>query len=155
MNEKATAIGAINTKFINATGLPGPGQHTTALDLSRIMRYAINYSRLREIIGTPTAKVLTEKGKHLFLRNTDKLLWSDEEVIGGKTGYTSMAKHCFVCVAGHQTKEIIVAVLGSPSRKNLWRDTEKLIAKGLGKRVHGRPVLRGSNLTILSCTQDL
>ena len=136
MNKKAITLGATNTKFINSTGLPGPGQHITAVDLSRIMRYAMNCSKLREIIGTPTAHVATEKGQTFFLRNTDKLLWSDEEVIGGKTGYTLSARHCFVCAAGNKTKEIIVALLGSPSRRSLWRETERLIAKGLEKEVH-------------------
>ncbi len=95
MNQKAASIGAVNTKFINATGLPGGGQHITAIDLSIIMRYAMSHPKLREILATPSAEVSTEKGKAIFLRNTDKLLWSDEEIIGGKTGYTWTAKHCF------------------------------------------------------------
>ena len=136
MNKKAIAIGAMNTKFINATGLPGPRQHITAVDLSRIMRYALTYSKLKEIIGSPTAQVSIEGGKTLSLKNTDKLLWSDEEIVGGKTGYTWSARHCFVCAAEHKTKKIIVAVLGSPSRNNLWRETEKLIAKGFEKEIH-------------------
>ncbi len=70
------------------------------------MRYAINYSKLREIIGTPTAHVSTENGETIFIKNTDRLLWSDEEVIGGKTGYTLKAKHCFVCAARHKKKRI-------------------------------------------------
>ena len=135
MNEKATAIGATNTKFINATGLPGPRQHITAMDLSRIMRYALTYSKLKEIIGSPTAQVSIEGGKTLFLKNTDKLLLSDEEIVGGKTGYTWSAKHCFVCAAENKSKKIIVAVLGSPSRNNLWRETEKLVAKGFAKEI--------------------
>lgn len=133
MNQKAVTLGATNTKFVNATGLPGPDQHITAVDLSRIMKYAMNYSKMREIIGTPTTHIATEKGKTFFLRNTDKLLWSDEEVIGGKTGYTLSARHCFVGAAGNKTREIIVALLGSPSRRSLWRETERLIAKGLEK----------------------
>jgi len=86
MNEKALSIGAEDTKFINATGLPGDGQYTTALDLSKILSYALRLSKLREIIGTPEAKIKTEKGKVFFLKNTDKLLWSDEKIIGAKRG---------------------------------------------------------------------
>ena len=56
--------------------------------------------------------------------------WSDENLIGGKTGYTFEAGHCFVCAAECQNKRIIVAVLGSPSRKPLWKETEELIHKG-------------------------
>lgn len=40
MNRKALAIGTDNTRFINATGFPGEGQHSTAYDLSKIMRQA-------------------------------------------------------------------------------------------------------------------
>jgi D-alanyl-D-alanine carboxypeptidase len=122
MNKKAISIGAMNTKFINATGLPGPGQHITAVDLSMIMKYAMRYSKLKEIIGTPVAQVRTEKGKSLVLKNTDKLLGSDQKIIGGKTGYTDSAKHCFVGVAEHERKMVIVAVLGSPVETSLGRD---------------------------------
>ena len=131
MNRKALAIGSSNTKFINANGLPGPGQYTTALDLSKILNYAMKFSKLREIIGTPETQISTESGKIFYLRSTDKLLWSDEKVIGGKTGYTFKAGHCFVCAAQSDSKTILVAVLGSPSRKNLWADTEKLISRHL------------------------
>jgi serine-type D-Ala-D-Ala carboxypeptidase (penicillin-binding protein 5/6) len=131
MNQKALAIGAMDTKFINANGLPGSGQYTTALDLSKILNYALKVPKLREIIGTPEAQITTARGKVFHLRSTDKLLWSDEKVIGGKTGFTQKARHCFVCAAQSGEKTILVAVLGSPSRKNLWAETEKLISENL------------------------
>jgi D-alanyl-D-alanine carboxypeptidase (penicillin-binding protein 5/6) len=131
MNQKALAIGAKDTKFINANGLPGRGQYTTALDLSKILNYALKIPKLREIIGTPEAQIATERGRIFYLRSTDELLWSDKKVIGGKTGYTQKAGHCFVCAAQREEKMILVAVLGSPSRKNLWADAEKLIAENL------------------------
>ncbi len=130
MNEKSVSIGATNTKFINASGLPGGGQHITASDLSRIMRAALHYPKLRGILATPAAAVSTEKGKVIVLRNTDKLLSSDEEVIGGKTGYTYQAKHCFVFAAERNKKTIIVSLLGSPSRKNMWKEARELTDKG-------------------------
>ena len=130
MNQKAVSIGAEHTQFINATGLPGEGQYITALDLSRIMRHAMGYPKIREILATPTATVSTENGKTLFLRNTDKLLKPDEEVIAGKTGYTDSAKHCFVCAAERNRNTVIVSLLGSPSRRNLWKEAKKLIKTG-------------------------
>jgi D-alanyl-D-alanine carboxypeptidase (penicillin-binding protein 5/6) len=130
MNQKAASIGAANTKFINATGLPGGGQYITASDLSRIMRHALHFPKLREILATPAAEVSTERGKVILFRNTDKLLSSDEEVIGGKTGYTNRAKHCFVFAAERNKKTIIVSLLGSPSRKTLWKDAKELTDKG-------------------------
>jgi D-alanyl-D-alanine carboxypeptidase (penicillin-binding protein 5/6) len=130
MNRKAEAIGLKDTKFINPHGLPGPDQHTTAFDLSIMMRYALRYPKLKEIIGTRVAEVSTARGNDLFLKNTNKLLWSDEDLIGGKTGYTRQARHCFVCAAEREKDTIIVALLGSPSRITLWKETETLIDKG-------------------------
>jgi len=131
MNQKALAIGARNTKFINSNGLPGRGQYTTALDLTKILNYGLKILKIREIIGTPVAQITTENGMVLYLRSTDKLLWSDEKVIGGKTGYTRMAGHCIVCAAQSETKTILVAILGSPSRRYLWTDTKILISRNL------------------------
>ena len=130
MNQKAASIGAEKTRFINATGLPGSGQYITASDLSRIMRHVLNFPKLREILATPAAEVSTERGKVIRLRNTDKLLSYDEEVIGGKTGYTNGAKHCFVFAAERNKKTIIVSLLGSPSRRTLWKDAKELADKG-------------------------
>jgi D-alanyl-D-alanine carboxypeptidase (penicillin-binding protein 5/6) len=130
MNKKAIEIGAGDTKFINPNGLPGPGQYITASDLAKIMNYALRYPKLREIIGTRVAEISPEKGKAIFLKNTDRLLWSDEELVGGKTGFTQKARHCFVCAAERERDTVIVAILGSPSRSDLWRESEMLIGKG-------------------------
>lgn len=131
MNRKALAIGAEDTKFINANGLPGDGQHITAYDLSKIMRQAIKYPILKEILGTRITEVATETGKSKFIRNTNRLLWSDEELLGGKTGYTRQARHCFVCAGERDHETIIVALLGAPSRDLLWKESEELMAFGV------------------------
>lgn len=130
MNKKAASIGANNTRFINPHGLPGPGQYITAADLSKIMTYALRYSKLKEIIGTRVTEISTQKGHSIFLKNTNRLLWSDDELVGGKTGYTRKARHCFVCAAERQGDTVVVAVLGSPSRSDLWKESETLIVKG-------------------------
>jgi D-alanyl-D-alanine carboxypeptidase (penicillin-binding protein 5/6) len=142
MNRKALAIGAVNTRFINASGLPGPSQYTTAYDLAKIMSYVLRYQKLKEVIGTRVAEISTENGNSIFLRNTNRLLWSGEDHVGGKTGYTRKAMHCFVCATERQNATVIVVILGSPSRDVLWRESETLISKGfevLGNK--GKPVV--------------
>jgi D-alanyl-D-alanine carboxypeptidase (penicillin-binding protein 5/6) len=131
MNRKALAIGAEDTRFINANGLPGGGQYITAYDLSKIMRQAIKYPVLKEILGTRITEVSTETGKSRLIRNTNRLLWSDEELLGGKTGYTRQARHCFVCAGEREHETIIVALLGAPSRDLLWKESEELMAFGI------------------------
>jgi D-alanyl-D-alanine carboxypeptidase (penicillin-binding protein 5/6) len=130
MNEKALAIGAYHTKFINANGLPGKGQFITAYDLSRIMKQAIQYPILKEILTTRVREITTEAGKTIFLKNTNMLLWSDKDIVGGKTGYTRQARHCFVCAGERDNETLIVALLGAPSRDLLWKESENLMAFG-------------------------
>jgi len=130
MNREAALIGAENTVFVNSSGLPGPGQYTTVSDLTTIMRHALGYPKLREILGTPVVQLSTAKGRNVLLKNTDKLLWSDKTLIGGKTGFTFDAGHCFVGAAERQERRIVVALLNSPSRRLLWKETEELIRKG-------------------------
>jgi serine-type D-Ala-D-Ala carboxypeptidase (penicillin-binding protein 5/6) len=142
MNKKAFLIGARDTHFINANGLPGPGQYITASDLSRIMQYALRYPKLKQIINTRVAEISTDKGRSIFLKNTNRLLWSEEGLIGGKTGYTRMARHCFVCVAERENDTVVVALLGSPSRSDLWRESGLLIGKGFDMLNNGEePVI--------------
>ncbi|MBI1811778.1 MAG: D-alanyl-D-alanine carboxypeptidase [Nitrospirae bacterium] len=130
MNRKAIAIGASNTKFINTTGLPGKGQHTTAYDLSKIMRHALKYPVIKEIIGKKEAEISTKQGRTIALENTNKLLWSDNGAVGGKTGYTKAARHCFVYAGEKEGELVIVALLGAQSRELLWNEAEKLETKG-------------------------
>jgi D-alanyl-D-alanine carboxypeptidase (penicillin-binding protein 5/6) len=130
MNEKAAAIGANDTHFVNANGLPEPGQYITAYDLANIMRQAIKYPVLKEILGTRVTRVSTEAGKQIRVKNTNKLLWSDDDVLGGKTGYTRQARHCFVCAGERDNDTIVVALLGEPQRDLLWKESEDLMAFG-------------------------
>jgi D-alanyl-D-alanine carboxypeptidase (penicillin-binding protein 5/6) len=130
MNDKANHLGSENTRFINASGLPGPDQYITAFDLARIMKESLKYPLIREIINTRAKEIFSESGRRIFVKNTNQLLWTDEENIGGKTGYTRAARHCFVCAAkrGHNT--LIAAVLGESARDNLWEDSTVLLSKG-------------------------
>ncbi|MEW6600667.1 MAG: serine hydrolase [Nitrospirota bacterium] len=128
MNDKAQSISALNTRFINASGLPGKGQYTTARDLAKIMKMALSYPVIADIIHTPTTE-LDVKGKPVVITNTNNLLWTDNGHLGGKTGYTRAARHCFVGASDKGDGTLIIALLGDASRSRLWMDAEKLLAK--------------------------
>ena len=128
MNKKAKEIGAKDTHFINASGLPGKGQYTTASDLSIIMREALKEEFLADVLKTRVAVIDMENGaRKVALRNHNKLLWMYEGAEGGKTGYTVSARHCFVGEASRDVKRVIIAVLGS---RRLWDDAIFLFDKG-------------------------
>jgi len=130
MNEKAARLGADSTHFINASGLPGPNQYITAFDLAKVMRESLKYPLVQDALGTRTKEIYSADGRRLFLKNTNQLLWSDDDCIGGKTGYTRAARHCFVSAARKGQSTIITAVLGDSVRDDLWGDSKVLLAKG-------------------------
>lgn len=132
MNKKAQAIGAVNTRFVNASGLPKGLQYTTVYDLTLILNEALKYPVIKEILGKKECSVVTSKGRRLFLRNTDRFLWATGSMIGGKTGYTGEAQHCFVGAMQTDDGPIFTAVMGTTSRNNLWRSTALLFSLGTG-----------------------
>jgi D-alanyl-D-alanine carboxypeptidase (penicillin-binding protein 5/6) len=130
MNNKAREIGATNTLFANASGLPNGRQYTTASDLVLILKAALTYPLIREILSEKIAVITTGGGRDMFIENTNNLLWQDENMIGGKTGYTGTARHCFVCAVNTENGPLFAAVLGVRTRRSLWTSIEKLSAIG-------------------------
>ena len=130
MNEKVLALGMSDTKFVNATGLPMEGQYITVYDLARMLRHALRYPLIKEIVSTKASHISTEDGREIFIKNSNKLLWSDDSVLGGKTGYTRAAKHCFVCASEQGGETVITAILGATTKAQLWKESEHLIRKG-------------------------
>lgn len=130
MNTKAREIGAIDTHFENASGLPKGKQYTTVRDLAIILKKAVSYPLIKEIIGKKEAVITTTAGKELYIGNTDALLWYRSNMVGGKTGFTNSARHCFVGAMDTEQGVIYTAVLGAPSRNRLWTSTMMLADLG-------------------------
>ncbi|MCS7203537.1 MAG: D-alanyl-D-alanine carboxypeptidase [Thermodesulfovibrio sp.] len=150
MNQKVRSIGAKETKFTNSSGLPGRGQYTTVYDLTKIISHALTYPIIKDAINTRIYLIKSSDGEQYFIQNTNQLLWSDDNMIGGKTGYTKSARHCFVVASKIDGKVVYAAVLGASNRDKLWKDTEFLFAKAkdvfLGKQ---EPVVKLSDEKIV------
>jgi D-alanyl-D-alanine carboxypeptidase len=131
MNQKAREIGARDTLFANASGLPKGKQYSTAGDLALIMKTALSYPLIREILAKKMCIIRTTGGREIFLENSNHLLWEDQTIIIGKTGYTGNARHCFVGAMDTVNGMIITAVLGARSRHSLWKVTEMLAEIGV------------------------
>jgi len=127
MNKKAQDLGALNTRFINASGLPGKGQYITALDLAKIMKASLSYPLIREIMNT-REKVLVTDRKNFVLRNTNRMLWVDDCFIGGKTGFTRAARHCLAFAATKGQSTFVAALLGEGVRDSLWQNANALLS---------------------------
>src|SRR3990172_1618239 len=142
MNKKAKDIGDNDTHFETASGLPKGKQYTTARDLTIILKRALTYPLIREILGKKQWLIKTASGRELYLSNTDNLLWSRTDMIGGKTGFTCNARHCFVGAMDTEKGLIYTAVLGAPSRSRLWKSA--LMLSDMGTRLLPDRSLPGS-----------
>jgi D-alanyl-D-alanine carboxypeptidase (penicillin-binding protein 5/6) len=150
MNRKADEIGARDTRFENASGLPKGIQYTTVSDLALIMKTALTYPLIREILAKKEFVVRTAAGREIYLENSNHLLWQEQAMIIGKTGYTGNARHCFVGMVDTENGPVFTAVLGARSRVSLWRATSMLAEVGvhpeLAQVLESAPVSRGSGI---------
>jgi len=152
MNRKAQELGARDTLFANASGLPkGGNQYSTASDLALIMKAALSYPLIREILATKEYTIRTTAGREIFVESSNHLLWQEQAMIIGKTGYTGNARHCFVGMMATESGPVFTAVLGARSRTSLWRATSMLAEVGahpeLANLLETRYTKRGSGKT--------
>ena len=127
MNKKAKKLGLENTHFSNPHGLDTKSNHTTAYDLVRLTAYASGYDEFMKVIGTSkySFKTVNYKRSHTVYTK-DALKSYSKRHLGGKTGTTSGAGCCFASVYKFKGHRYAVAVLGSSSDSNRWKDTKKL-----------------------------
>ena len=130
MNHKARALGLKNSNFVTASGLPAPNQYSTAYELALLLYEALKYPHIKESINLPIKVITSQEGRTIVVKNTNKLLFEEEikdVIIGGKTGYTRLSKHCLVNVAKVKDRLVITSLLGALTRDTLWEDTKKLL----------------------------
>jgi serine-type D-Ala-D-Ala carboxypeptidase (penicillin-binding protein 5/6) len=128
MNEKARDVGAHNTRFANAHGLPSPGaQYTTARDMAAIYRAALKYPVFREIISYKFHIMYSKDGRRFFLKSHNKSLFLNwKRNIYGKTGFTQQAQSCFVGYYRKGQSTYIVDIFGSRKR---WEDIKFIVER--------------------------
>lgn len=132
MNEKAKALGAVRTHFVNPHGLPDEAHVTTALDMAHIARYALQNDLFRQIVSTKTMPWQGEEWQSTLI-NTNEMLWKYDNMTGVKTGYTQAARQTYVGSAKRGETELIVVLLKVESRPQLWAEAEALLNYGFDR----------------------
>jgi D-alanyl-D-alanine carboxypeptidase (penicillin-binding protein 5/6) len=135
MNKKAGELGAENSCFVTPDGYDAIGQYTTAYDIGRIALAAAKNKSITKITAKSSVNLTLASGQKLYLKNTNALLnkdseWYNPNVIGLKTGTTSMAGHCLISAAKNKTGMVISVVMNS-TVKGRWNDANKLLQYGL------------------------
>lgn len=131
MNAEATKLGATNTHYVTANGMPANEHYTTTYDMYLIFRTAIHQDTFREVIGAVsyTANYSDANGSPMSQTwaNRNRYIsgaYHTPEgitVIGGKTGTTDEAGYCLVVYAKNERNEDLISIIfGADSSENLY-----------------------------------
>lgn len=134
MNEKAKALGCRNTHFANPHGLNDSTHKTTPYDMALIMRAALENATFRKIDTTTSYSFpATKKSAARTITMGHKMMYpSDsryyEGIIGGKTGYTSLAGNTLVTGVEKNGVRLIAVVM--KARSTQYTDTKAMLDYG-------------------------
>lgn len=150
MNQKAAALGCTNTHFVNPNGLNNSNHYTTPRDMALIAKAAFENPTLCQIDSTisyafpatsqaPTVRSLTMGHKMLNPANAE---YYYNGVVGGKTGYTSLAGNTLVTCAERNGVRLIAVVM--KAKQTHYADTKALLDYGFALQQAGAGTSTGS-----------
>lgn len=135
MNDKAKAIGATHTHYLNPNGYTEDYSHTTtAEDIRIITDYALKLDGFRDIVGQATYTVpKTNESDERQLENTNHLLWDKDDLaitvngkkrfpyypgtFGIKTGMMASSGYCLVAGVDRDGMELIAVCLKAETQE--------------------------------------
>ncbi len=139
MTQAAQALGCSDTNFVNANGLTHENHYSTARDLAKIARVAMQETTFREIVGRTSYTLPRDNIYRSRDIQTGVRFINPAEREGGtyyeystgiKTGTTEAAGRCFVGSATKDGVSLISVVLGCTNDKARYTDTIKLMDYG-------------------------
>jgi len=126
MNKEAQKIGLNDTHFDNPSGLDGETHYTTAFDMAKLSRYAMNDVKgFAEIVSRERYK-----GENRLIINHNKFLAIYGGACGIKTGFTKKSGRCLVTGAERNGSFLIAVTLNAPDD---WNDHKKMMDAGFSE----------------------
>lgn len=120
MNEKAAELGAVNTHFVNASGMHDDDHYTTAYDMYLITMAALENETFREIVSTNYYYAGEDQNGNPLHWNTTNFLISPGSTYyypyatGVKTGTTDEAGRCLVSTSEKDGYHYLMVMMGAP-----------------------------------------
>ena len=150
MTRKAHSLGMDDTTFRNASGLPNPGQKTTARDLAILGRHvAYDFPQYYHYFATPS---FTFQGR--IYQTHDNLLYRFDGVDGIKTGYTNASGFNLVSSLVREGKHIIGVVMGGRTARGRDNEMMELLASTLERSQQHPNMLAQANVPWQSPTMS-
>lgn len=120
MNERAAELGAVNTHFVNASGMHDDDHYTTAYDMYLITKAALENETFRQIVSTRYYYAGEDQNGNPLHWNTTNFLISPGSTYyypyatGVKTGTTDEAGRCLVSTAEKNGYHYLMVMMGAP-----------------------------------------
>lgn len=164
MNERVAQLGLKDTHFMNPNGLHNDNHYTSAYDMACIAREAWKNPSFQKVCGTRTYKVKStnkRKASEILggqLLNHHQMIngyetsnrYEKSYVLGGKTGYTSMARSTLVTFAEKDGMQLVSVIMKGNSSKqgepNEYTDTTKILDYAFEK--FSKHEVNGENSTV-------
>lgn len=130
MNERAAEMGLNATHYVNCTGLPAEGQHTSARDVAAISREMVKHPGYFTYSSTWLDTLTHPSGRTTDLTNTNRLVRFYKDCDGFKTGSTNEAKYCISATAQRNGMRLIAVVLGVPNSQTRFDEARAMMDYG-------------------------
>jgi D-alanyl-D-alanine endopeptidase (penicillin-binding protein 7) len=132
MNQMAANLGLKNSHYADPSGLDARNV-SSAYDISHLIAFATSDERVGAIMRTHAFDVHTSR-RTFSIRNTNKLLGSDVDIVGGKTGFISKAGYCLATLMqGPQGAQVAVVVLGAANSTMRFAEARHLFNWALSR----------------------
>lgn len=135
MNARAKKLGMKHTHFDNPNGLTVPTHYSTARDMMKLARYAMENETFRKMVARQKAAVYWKApaGKTLMTENTNELLGTYPGAIGIKTGWTGESGGCLAAEAKRDGTDLLVVLMASPTAGGRFTDARALLDYGFSE----------------------
>ncbi len=146
MNQRAKELGLDDTVYVNASGLPEPGQYSTARDVAKLTKEVL---KIKDYFNYSTIwmdKLTHPSGRETEVVNTNKLIRYFKGCDGGKTGSTDEAGYCLTATAERGGMRLIAVVLGAKDATLRFNETSKLLTYGFANFENKQIISSGESL---------
>lgn len=135
MNAEAQRLGAYQTHAVTPSGYDAAGQFTSAYDLALIARACFADAAFGRYALTQSARMPAQSRKYkaFEFQNQNQLIYDYPGALGGKTGFTDLARHTYVGAALRGDRRLVVTMLGAEYwPQPTWQQGAALLDWGFG-----------------------
>ncbi|MEG2018792.1 MAG: D-alanyl-D-alanine carboxypeptidase family protein, partial [Clostridium sp.] len=133
MNEKAKALGMMDTSFKNCTGLSADGHLSTANDIAIMSMELLKHPTILKYSSIYMETISEGRQSPIELVNHNKLVRFYKGCDGLKTGFTQEAMYCISATSLRNDVRMLAVIMGAPSYKQRNADASKLMDYGFAK----------------------